>query len=272
MAEATPAGGLSVELLAMPAGVVELRPMTDHLLSIHVGAPVRVACRADGRSFLRLQQPGDIDVLPAGLTGIWEDETAATVLLLRLSPSLLSRAAEAMELDPARAVLAPQFHTRDGAIEHLGWALKAEREAGYPGGRLYLESLGLALGAQLLRRSERVGALAAPRRGLPLRRLKRVIDHIDAHLEESLLLPELAGVAGVSASHFKALFRQATGTSVHRYVVERRVARAQALLIEGKLPMSEIALAAGFAHQSHMARCTRRVLGATPSELARLRG
>ena len=104
MAEATPAGGLSVELLAMPAGVVELRPMTDHLLSIHVGAPVRVACRADGRSFRRLQQPGDIDVLPAGLTGIWEDETAATVLLLRLSPSLLSRAAEAMELDPARAV------------------------------------------------------------------------------------------------------------------------------------------------------------------------
>jgi len=271
MAEAATASGLSVELLAMPAGVVELRPMTDHLLSIHAGAPVRVACRADGRTFRRLQQPGDIDVLPAGLTGIWEDETAATVLLLRLSPSLLRRAAEAMEIDPVRAVLAPQFHARDGAIEHLGWALKAERDAGYPGGRLYLESLGLALGAQLLRRSEPTSALAAPRHRLPPRRLKRVIDHVDAHLEESLSLAELAGVAGVSPSHFKALFRAAMGTPVHRYVVERRVARARALLLEGKLPMSEVALAAGFAHQSHMARCTRRILGATPSEIARLR-
>ena len=267
---ATLASGLSVERLAMPAGVVELRPMADHLLSIHAGPPVRVSCRVDGRSFHGLQQPGDIDILPAGLTGRWEDGAAATVLLLRLSPVVLRRAAEAMEIDPARAALAPEFRVRDGAIAHLAWALEAEREAGHPGGELYRESLGLALSARLLRRTG--GVLAAPRHRLPPQRLRRVLAHIEAHLDESLSLVELAAVAGVGASHFNALFRQATGTPVHRYVIERRVARARSLLLQGKLAMSEIALAAGFAHQSHMARYTRRLLGATPGEIARSRG
>jgi AraC family transcriptional regulator len=271
MPEAAPAGGLSVERLALPAGVVELRPMADHLLSIHAGPPVRVACRADGRSFEGLQRRGDIDILPAGLTGRWEDETPATVLLLRLAPAVLRRAAEAMAIDPARAALAPEFRARDGAIEHLAWALQAEQEAGSPGGDLYRESLGLALSARLLRRAAVAGGLSQPRHRLPPQRLKRVLAYIEAHLDEGLSLAALAAVAGVSASHFKALFRQATGTPVHRYVVERRVARARTLLLEGKLPMSEIALAAGFAHQSHMARCTRRLLGATPGEIARSR-
>jgi AraC family transcriptional regulator len=55
--------------------------------------------------------------------------------------------------------------------------------------------------------------------------------------------------------------------TVHRYVVRRRVERARTLLLQGELKASEVALASGFAHQSHMARWMRRELGLTPSEL-----
>lgn len=92
---------------------------------------------------------------------------------------------------------------------------------------------------------------------------------IEEHLDQPLSLAAIADVAGVSASHLKTLFRRSTGLPVHRYVVQRRVERARQLIVRGDLPASQVALAAGFAHQSHMARCLRRALGVTPSALAR---
>jgi len=67
-------------------------------------------------------------------------------------------------------------------------------------------------------------------------------------------------VCGVSASHLRALFKRSLGVPVH-IIIQRRVERARTLLLRGELPASQIALDAGFAHQSHMARCMGRVLG-----------
>ena len=86
--------------------------------------------------------------------------------------------------------------------------------------------------------------------------------------EESLA--ELAAVAGFSVPHFKPLFRRAVGLPVHRYVVECRVERARQLLLRGDRLLSDIATETGFSHQTHMARCLRRVLGIGPAEVVRL--
>jgi AraC family transcriptional regulator len=109
---------------------------------------------------------------------------------------------------------------------------------------------------------ERRGRLSKPQ-------LRRVTAYIEDHLEEDLSLATLAGVAGVSASHLKTLFRRSTGLPVHEYVIKRRVERAKVLLMRGELPVSQVALQAGFAHQSHMARWMRRLLGVTPASVAR---
>ncbi|MGX7871926.1 helix-turn-helix domain-containing protein [Mesorhizobium sp. ORM6] len=77
----------------------------------------------------------------------------------------------------------------------------------------------------------------------------------------------LARVAGASSSHLRHWFKQATGVTVHRFVVRRRVERARMLLAQGRLNAAEVALAAGFSHQSHMARWMRRELGWTPRSL-----
>jgi AraC family transcriptional regulator len=95
-----------------------------------------------------------------------------------------------------------------------------------------------------------------------------VVEHIDAHVAADLSLARLAEVAGISASHLKTVFKRSTGVPVHQFVVQRRVERAVSLLRGGEMPASEVALEAGFAHQSHMARCMRRLLGVTPTRVS----
>jgi AraC family transcriptional regulator len=106
-----------------------------------------------------------------------------------------------------------------------------------------------------------------PPRGLSSAQRARLVDYIEAHLEEPLSLQQLARLIGSSASHLKTLFKRSLGVSVHAYVVERRVERARQLLREGKLPSAQVALESGFAHRSHMARCIRRLLGVSPTDL-----
>jgi AraC family transcriptional regulator len=57
------------------------------------------------------------------------------------------------------------------------------------------------------------------------------------------------------------------GQSVHAYVIERRVAAGAHLLLRHDMSIAEVALETGFAHQSHLARWMRRLLGVTPSEI-----
>jgi AraC family transcriptional regulator len=240
---------LRVDLRKTLPGVRELEALPEHRIKIHAGTPVRGTCGR--RRFL--YRRGDVDLFPAGRSDTWHEEDAGTSLMLQVPPSLLERAARDMGIEPGRATLQPRCQLRDPQIEHIAWALDAERAAGYPGGRLYAESLGIALAVHLLRR---YCADAEPSR------LARVAAHIESHLGEDLSVARLAGVAGLSASHFKAVFRRSTGIPVHRYVVQRRAVRARELLERGALPASQIALDTGFAHQSHMARWLRRLPGA----------
>ncbi|HYK52465.1 MAG TPA: helix-turn-helix transcriptional regulator, partial [Candidatus Eremiobacteraceae bacterium] len=83
---------------------------------------------------------------------------------------------------------------------------------------------------------------------------------------------DLAAIAGLGASTFRALFKQSIGVPVHQYVIRRRVECAASLLSRGGVRLSEVAIQAGFVDQSHMARCMRRVLGMTPAAVMRLYG
>jgi len=108
------------------------------------------------------------------------------------------------------------------------------------------------------------------RGGLAPARAHRVCEYIDSHLQENIALDVLAEIAQLSVHHFARAFRQSLGIPPHNYIVQRRVEHAQQLLRNTDLPLSEIAIVAGFADQSHFARHFRTITGVSPS-LARNR-
>ncbi len=238
-----------------------------HVLCLHLGAPVPVSYRAGRYERQGTRLHGQFCVVPAGASTRWTLAAPATSLLLRFAPAVLEEAAGHLRLGDAG--LAPAIHIRDPQIERIGWIMQAEEQDGHPGGRLFADSLASALAARLLALQTRPERRPAQRaaHALPAWQLRAVQDYVEAHLDQDLRLAELAAVAGFSVSHFKTLFRQATGLPVHRFVLARRVERARQLLLEGKLSHTEIALAAGFAHPSHMARRLRQWTGHGPAQL-----
>ncbi|HWA01608.1 MAG TPA: AraC family transcriptional regulator [Caulobacterales bacterium] len=100
--------------------------------------------------------------------------------------------------------------------------------------------------------------------GLPRWRLARVLAYIDNNLGSDIRLDDLASVACLSAHHFSELFRQSMGTSPYRYVLDRRVECAKVLLRDSMLGVLEVALAVGFADQSHFSKVFRRATGMAP--------
>lgn len=256
-------GGLGVDLRQTPGGEVAYEALPEHRIKLHAGAPVAGACQFHRFLYTR----GDLDIVPAGSTDVWHEESASTSIIVRMAPALLARTADEMGLPAERARLGERYQFRDAQIEQIAWALDTERRAGFPNGRLYTDSLGTALAVRLIAGAPR-GA-RSPAQGLSRPQLQRVTAFIEAHLDGDLSLAALAAVAGLSASHLKTQFKRSMGLPVHEYVVQRRVDRARSLLLTSDMPASLVALESGFSHQSHMARCMRRVLGATPGELRR---
>jgi AraC family transcriptional regulator len=187
--------------------------------------------------------------------------------VVRVSQDLLREAALDLGIDPLDTALLNRFQIRDAKIEHLGWALKAEMDHGFSSGRLYADSIGLALASRLLEGHSlaRPNGLAMRSAGLPRVMLRRVLAYIEDNLSEDLSLSAISAVAGLSASHCQRTFHNAVGLSVHRYVIQRRVERAKHLLADKRLPISEVAFAVGFSHQSHLACHMQRLLGVSPA-------
>jgi AraC family transcriptional regulator len=264
------ANNLRVRVLSDPPGVVEMPALPNAIVSIHMGPSTRMHCRHGGESYRGTAIHGDIDIIHWGTPGRWELKEKDAALVLSLAPELLRAAAEERGLDASRLEMQNRFQARDAQLEHMGWALKSEMERGYPCGRLYLDSLAMALAVHLVQNHS---SLSCPRLAvngkMPAAKLKQVLLFIEDNLSEDLSLADIAEVAGLSVSHCKTLFRASVGLSIHQYVIRRRVERAASLLQESNLSISQVALETGFAHQSHLAMHMRRLLGTSPKMMLR---
>jgi AraC family transcriptional regulator len=258
-----PPSGVQLLRRSNAPGPVNLPAIADHRVSLHLSTSTRTFCRETGRGFVRRR--GDVDLTPAFEPGGFDAGEDSASLEVRIPVGFLQRIADEAGLAPARAGLATQHLLRDDRLTHLLLALDAEQRADVPVGRLYMDSLGVALAVQLLVRH---GARPPMHDGgMSPAQLQRAVDYIEGHLDQRLTLARLASVAGVSRSRLQRGFKASKGIAVHRYVLRRRVEHARTLLLQHAMPASEAALAAGFAHQSHMARWMRRLLGVVPTEL-----
>lgn len=276
LAEKRTADGVAFQLRKDAMGVLDVPGFESTLVAVHIGAAAKLKCRRGGRRYNGTAVNGDIDIIPAHTPVHWVmHDKNDTTLVVSLPENVLRTVAEQSGIDADRVEIRDRFQVRDTELEALCWATKREMELRYPSGRLYLEGLAMAVASRVLARHSSVAEIAGGRsqrldRGLSGYRLKQVLAYIEEQLAEDLSLAQIAAVAGVSTSHVKTLFRQATGMPVHQYVIQRRVERAKMLLMQDRLTITEIALEAGFAHQSHMARHMRRVLGVPPRAMKRL--
>lgn len=259
---------LRLSLISDQPGIVEFAGTPRVVISLHVGTSVAVDCRRGGERHGGTTIHGDLEIIPPNLPGVWELKSRDTALVIGIKLRVLERVVEEFGGDPSELKVFNRFQARDPQIEHIGWALKAEMESGYPSGRAYTDALATGLAARIVRnhsssaRASRV--MEAP---MPGRKLKTILGHIEDNLERDLGLEEIANVAGLSVSHFKTLFRKSLGLPPHQYLIRRRVERAAMQLRAGKAPIGQIALENGFCHQSHLALHTRRVLGVSPREI-----
>ncbi|AXC12177.1 Transcriptional regulator, AraC family [Acidisarcina polymorpha] len=210
---------------------------------------------------------GDIDVVPRHTPARWKLVGDADRSILLSLPYSLLQLASSPQSDP-EIVSLNRFQVRDPVLESLATAAAREIEDGCPSGEAYLDGIGLSAASRLMACHRDEDNLSDPLHdALTGHRLKAVLAYIEDRLGADITLREIAGSVGVSSSHLTSLFRKTMGITVHQHVVKRRVERAKALLQESKLSIAEVALAVGFAHQSHMARQMGRILGLRPREV-----
>jgi AraC family transcriptional regulator len=107
----------------------------------------------------------------------------------------------------------------------------------------------------------------SPQGSMTGRRMRLLDEFIDAGLDGPLGLQTMAQLLELSEGYFIRAFKQATGKSPHSYLIDRRLARARALMRDSKASLSEIALACGFNSQAHMTSAFKQRLGVSPAQL-----
>jgi AraC family transcriptional regulator len=155
----------------------------------------------------------------------------------------------------------------DARVGALVAAVNAERLAGFPSGRLFLDSIEQALAVALVNGyAVRRPAPRIHRGGLTPARLRTVTELVHAKIEDDLTLEEMAGSVELSTAHFSQMFRKSTGQSPHQFVLRHRIQRAKQMLRADEARVLDVAIACGFKTQQHFARVFRQVCGASPTE------
>jgi AraC family transcriptional regulator len=204
--------------------------------------------------------PGTVFVAPAeGLEWTeWSD--ASESVEMWLDPRLLS---ELSQLAGGPSPVRFEYHEvrSDPVVVNLASLVRESLISG-DGGGARLESAAIFLAGHVL---ERYHGLHLPPSGrirkLDRAVLARVADYVDAYLQRSVGLFELARIAGQSPYHFAKAFKATTGSAPHAYLAARRMERALVLLQQSRHPVSRIARLVGFESLSHFRRRFQRAWG-----------
>jgi AraC family transcriptional regulator len=215
-------------------------------------------------------EPWRLAFTPAGCDVFSSSHSGGEYLLLSLAPDVFDRFASGTSTSRLR-----QFsNMADPLFTPLAASLRRITMPGAAAPSLAIETL-VAVAA------ERVSTLLNPdtRRAraecrMTSRRLKRILDHLEARLAEDVRLADLARDIGLSECYLARTFRAATGTTLHAALLERRIARARSLIEAAssrgaRANLAQVAAATGFASHAHMTTAFRRVLGITPGEWTR---
>jgi AraC family transcriptional regulator len=154
----------------------------------------------------------------------------------------------------------------DATIAHLGWAVLPAVRHPDEANQLFLDQVLLALGIHVAQTYGGMRPLSRPMLGgLAPWQMRRAEEMFCAKLDGSVSLKEVARECGLSVSYFSRAFRRSMGLPPHSWLLQRRIEVAKEKLRERQLSVSQVALACGFADQSHLTRVFTRMVGASPA-------
>jgi AraC family transcriptional regulator len=150
------------------------------------------------------------------------------------------------------------------SLSALGFRLHREFQIGDTSARLGMEGLSLELLGQLTREYLRDSDESRPPKWL-----RSIRDKLHADFQEPLTLCRLAETAQVHPVHLGRVFRRVYGLSVGDYLRQLRIEAASKALADTSIPLSQIALDAGFCAQSHFSTVFKQRTGVTPAQYRR---
>ena len=163
--------------------------------------------------------------------------------------------------------LRPSHKFADPRLSALVTAAHAEMAAGFPSGRLFLDSLEQAMAIALVNgHAVRHRPVQLYQGGLGAARLRRVKELVQAKIEYDLSLDEMAESVGLSTAHFARMFRKSTGETPHQFVLRQKIERAKSMLRAREARVLDVAVACGFKTQQHFAQVFRDLCRVSPTE------
>jgi AraC family transcriptional regulator len=209
---------------------------------------------------------GEMSLVPRHLEKWFRNENLHS-LCITISDAALTAASDGTS---GEVELRRQDNLVDARLGALVESVNAERIAGFPNGKLFLDSVEQAVAVALVNGyAVRHRSAQTHRGGLGCARLRRIKEFVDAKMEDELTLHEMAQSVELSTAHFSRMFRKSTGESPHRFVLRHRVERAKEMLRAADARVLDVAVACGFKTQQHFARVFRRMCGVSPTEYRR---
>jgi|ERR1700733_12828594 AraC family transcriptional regulator len=232
-------------------------------------AHVRAEWQTAAGSYSTKEMNGDmVWVIPPGVSHAIFWNRRATLVHIYLSEQFFDLMVQDGP-DKVSSKLSPSLLVRDPFLVQIAKELHRELQFG-PTNELFTKSVATLTATHLIRSySCEPNTVPLYRGGLGPSRERRVRQYIQENLETQLSLDELAKVAEISPNYFVSLFRQSTGMTPHKFVVQQRVEYAKELLTESKLSLIEIAHRCGFPDQSQFTTTFRRYLGLPPGQYKR---
>ncbi len=154
------------------------------------------------------------------------------------------------------------FH--DEVVHHIGASLLQGLRRPSEANQLFVDHMMLALTAHVAQTYGGLHITEPARGGLAPWQVKRACERLESDLGGTLSLQQIAAEFDLSVSHFSRAFRVSTGLPPHQWLLRQRVKTAKQLMTVRDLSLSEIAIVAGFANQSHFTRVFSSAVGVSP--------
>lgn len=166
----------------------------------------------------------------------------------------------------------PKSACADPVIHSLGLSLLPAFDEVNEANALFVDHVALAFRAHVARAYGGMRPQSPPARGgLAPWQERRAKNLMQADLETDIVLADIARECGLSVSYFARAFKKTTGLPPHRWLLRHRVERAKEMMQTSRTPLAEIALACGFADQSHFSRVFSQLTGVAPGAWQRQR-